>query len=155
MRTLAALTGAAALSVAAVAPAAAETLFVGSAMVTARTAKCGDAIAAGDFGRMTYRPVGVRLGNDGSSYLLFVTSRASYGMSVPNNQFQLNVNYGGQSINSQLSVTPRTGGVTQWVQAPRTIGPATPGLEITGSIANFFAIKGCTVTFQANLLNDN
>jgi hypothetical protein len=148
------LVAAAALLIAAMSPARAETLFVGSAMVTARTSECGDSISPGDFGRMTYRPVGARLGNDGSSYLLFVTSRASYAMSVANNQFQLNVNYGGQSVNSQLSVTPRAGGVTQWVQAPRTIGPATDGIEITGSIGNFFAIKGCVVTFQANLLKD-
>jgi len=144
---------AATLALAFASPAQSETLFVGSAMVSARTSQCGNSVVTGDFGRMTYRPSGAALGNGGDSNLAFLTSRASYSMNVPGGRFQFGVNYGGQSVNSQLTITPKAGGVTQWVQAPQNIGPSTPNLDITASIANFFGITGCSVTFQMSLLN--
>lgn len=145
--------GLAALASFAAAPARAETLFVGSAMISALTSACSPSFVVGDFGRMTYRPSGGNLGNGGDSNLSFQTSRASYAMNVPNNRFQFGVNYGGQSVSSQLTVLTKAGGVTQWVQDPAAIGPGTVKLDITASIANFFSITGCTATFQMSLVN--
>lgn len=151
LRSLAAFAMAAFIGAAST-PARAETLFVGGALVSARTSQCGNSVVPGDVGRMTYRPSGGALGNGPDSNLAFFTSRASYAMNVPGARFQFGVNYGGQSVNSQLSVTPKAGGVTQWVQAPNNIGAATQKLDVTASIANFFGITGCSVTFQMSLL---
>lgn len=132
-------------------PARAESLWVGTAFVTEATSVCGSAATVGDFARLIYRPAGTSLGNDADSTLAYITSRASVTMFVPNNTFRANINYSGQSISSQVTITTRTGGILGWTLSPSVLATSTPRASLTARLANFFAVSGCTVSLQANL----
>lgn len=134
------------------APAMAEIVYVGDAFVQAVTPKCRNVIAAGDYARLIYRPAIPGFGNGADSYLAYVPGRASYAMTVPNNTFQARVNYAGQSVGSTLNVQTKTGGVLDWQQDPQQPDLSGRSMTVTASIANFWTITGCTVTFQTNLL---
>jgi len=142
----------AAVAASAAAPAAAETVFVGGATIRTVTTQCGSAATVGDYGRLIYRPASPGLDNGADSYLAFVFNRAAYAMTVPNNTFRINVNYAGQGVGSTLNVSTKTGGITQWTLSPATLAATTPSTTLTATLANFWAITGCTVTFNAYLI---
>jgi hypothetical protein len=140
----------AAVAVSVAMPASAETLWVGNVLVTAATDQCGSAAEEGGYFRSVYRPAGVPLGNGANSYLTYLGQRSSYAMTVPNNQFQFGVNYTASGVTSEIKIVSKAGGITQWVQNPVSVSTNTTFITVTASIANFFAVTGCTATFQGH-----
>lgn len=130
----------------------AETVFVGDSLVLAATSQCGTAISVGETARFTYRPTGSGLGNGADSYLAYIGNRSSYAMTVPGNTFRERVNYAGQAMSSSLSLKTETGGITGWDQKPAKASADVENLELTATLANFWAVVGCTVTIRSNLL---
>ncbi|GLK79553.1 hypothetical protein [Methylopila turkensis] len=130
----------------------AEIMYVGSAAVTAASTACGNSATVGDYARITYRPAYPAFGNSGDSYLAYVTTRASFAMTVPANTFRAGINYSGQSVGSTLNVASRAGGITAWTQAPATPATDTSSINVTATFANFWTISGCTVSLRFNLL---
>lgn len=133
----------------------AETVFVGDTLVLSATSACASVISVGETARFAYRPAGAAFGNGADSYLAYIGGRASFAMTVPGNTFRSSVNYAGQSMGSKLSLTTGKGGVTGWTQNPATLSTSTDVAELVASFANFWAVKGCTVTIRTNLLKMN
>jgi hypothetical protein len=128
----------------------AETLWVGNAQVVAATPQCQGTVAAGDFYRAVYRPMGTSIGNGANSHLALFSQRSSFAMRVPNKTFQDGVNYVGQTVNSSISVTSRAGGILNWQESEAFGGPLRS--NVVASIANFFGTTGCTGTVSMGLV---
>jgi hypothetical protein len=99
-----------------------------------------------------YRPRGAALGNGGSSHLAYITTRSSFVMRVPGNDFQDSINYVGSGVGSRANVIAGSGGITVWEQAPAVVAAATPTVSIKGRFSNFFGIEGCFVEISGNLV---
>lgn len=139
-------------SAAAASAARAETVFVGDTMVLSASTACTNTISVGETARFAYRPAISGFGNGGDSYLAYVGARSSFAMTVPNNRFRSGVNYAGQAMGSRLSLATKTGGVTGWTQNPTVLATTTDNAELVASFANFWGVKGCSVTIRTNLL---
>lgn len=135
----------------AVSGAKAETVFVGDTLVLSTTSACGTSVTVGETARFTYRPAGDKLGNGGDSYLAYVANRSSYGMTVAGN-FNAGRNYAGQGVGSSVGVSTAVGGILGWEQSPAKIGTGTGNIELTATLANYLAVKSCTVTIRSNLI---
>lgn len=143
---------AAALATLSFSAARAETVFVGDTLVLSTTSKCGTSISVGETARFTYRPTGTGLGNGADSYLAYIGNRSSYTMTVPGAPFRSGVNYAGQAMSSSLSLKTETGGIIGWDMKPAKPGPDTASVTLVATLANYWAIVGCTVTIRSNLL---
>ncbi len=132
----------------------AETVYVGNSFIdfVSGDAKCTSTFTVNDTARILYRPRGAGLGNGGNGHLAYITTRSSFVMRVPGNDFQASINYVGSGVGSKANILSNSGGITVWQQAPATVGPGVPTVAIKGRFANFFAIKNCFVEFSANLL---
>lgn len=136
----------------AVSGAKAETVFLGDTLVLSTTSACGTSVTVGETARFTYRPAGDKLGNGGDSYLAYVANRSSYGMTVAGNLFGAGRNYAGQGVGSSVGVSTSVGGIVGWEQSPAKIGTGTANIELTATLANYLAVKNCTVTIRSNLI---
>jgi len=133
-------------------PAAAETVWVGNAMVVGTPPTvCGTTVGAGDFYRILYRPAGTALGNGADSHLSINGQRATFTMFVPNNTFRAAVNYSGRYVSSYLNFGTANGAVTAWAMSPSTLAATTTTANLAMTITNFYNITGCTVAFRSDL----
>jgi|APTNR8051073442_1049403.scaffolds.fasta_scaffold54207_1 hypothetical protein len=148
------------IGLAAFCPAAAhaETTWIGNVFVTAVPApdKCinssGNPVAeVGDYYRGLFRPAGTALGNGADSYFALVGQRSSFTITVPNNSFQAGINYGSSYVSASINFGSNTAGITRWTQVPATPAPGTANVNLTATLANFWNVRGCTVTLQGAL----
>lgn len=130
----------------------AETVFVGDTMVLSTTSACVNVISVGETARFAYRPAGAAFGNGADSYLSYIGGRSSFAMTVPGNTFRASVNYAGQAMGSKLNLTTGKGGITGWTQNPATLSTSTATAELVANFANFWGVKGCTVSIRSNLI---
>lgn len=133
----------------------AQTTWIGNVFISAvpSPASClnssGASVAeVGDYYRGLYRPAVSGLGNGADSYLALVGQRSSFTLMVPNNTFRAGINYGSSYVSSSINFGSNTAGITAWSQAPATPGANAANLTLTATLANFWNVKGCTVTLQ-------
>ena len=105
----------------------------------------------GDFYRGLFRPAGAALGNGADSYLAMVSQRSSFTITVPNNSFQAGINYGSSYVSSSINFGSNTAGITRWTQVPTALAAGTANVNLTVTLANFWNLRGCTVTLQGAL----
>lgn len=136
----------------------AETTWIGNIFVSAVAvpSKClnsnGSSVAdVGDYYRGLFRPAVSGLDNGADSYLALVGQRSSFTIMVPNNTFQAGINYGSSYVSSSLSFGSNSAGITRWTQSPATPTATTNSINITATLANFWNVKGCTVTLRGAL----
>lgn len=136
--------------------ASAQTTWIGNVFISAipSPANCvnssGVSVAAvGDYYRGLYRPAVSGLGNGADSYLALVGQRSSFTIMAPNNTFRAGINYASSYVSSSINFGSNTAGITAWTQAPATPGAGTANITLTATLANFWNVKGCTVTLQA------
>src|SRR5688572_20315050 len=112
--------------------AAADTVFVGNSFIdfVAGGATCKSTFALHDTARILYRPRGAALGNGGNSHLAYITTRSSFVMKVPGNDFQDSINYVGSGVGSRANVISGSGGITVWEQEPAAVTAGTPTVSI-------------------------
>lgn len=135
--------------------ASAQTTWIGNVFVSAvpAPASClnssGVTVAeVGDAYRGMYRPAVSGLGNGADSYLALVGTRSSFTIMVPNNTFRAGINYGSSYVSSTINFGSNTAGITAWTQVPVTPAATTLNVTVTATLANFWNVKGCTVTLQ-------
>jgi len=132
----------------------ADTVFVGNSFIdfVDGGTTCTSTFAVHDTARILYRPRGAALGNGGNSHLAYITTRSSFVMQVPGNDFQDSINYVGSGVGSRANVIASSGGITVWEQAPVEVAAGTPTVSIKGRFSNFFGIKGCFVEISGHLV---
>lgn len=133
----------------------AETIWVGSAFITAISEStpgvCKDAANVGDYSKITYRPAGALLGNGADSYLAYVGQRSNVTLFVPNNTFRAAINYSGSYVSSQLNFGTKVGAITAWTMTPATLDANTLKATLTATFTNFYGLTGCTAFWRADL----
>lgn len=145
---------AAALVIAPMSGASAETVFIGNVFLdsVAGDSRCTSTFAVNDFARAIFRPRGGALGNGGDSQFAYVSTRSAFVMLVQNGDFKLHADYSSAGVGGTANLFTAPGEVIDWAQAPKSVGSTTPTVSISGTFTRFFGLADCNVGLHGNFI---